>query len=60
MAFPVKNRADAFQVIGRVHARQWGIVPYGDRDGVTVPKRPQLFQRLEAFYGGMRELGERS
>jgi hypothetical protein len=60
MALSVKKRPDAFQVIGSIHARLRSIVPHGDRDGVAVPKRPQLLESLEARYRSICEFGERS
>src|SRR5712691_2387893 len=43
----VKQRPGALQILGRVHARERRVLPHRDRDGVAVPERAQLLQRLE-------------
>src|SRR6267378_2857856 len=43
----VKQRPHAFQVLGRINAKKRCILSHGYGDGVAVPKRAQLLERLE-------------
>lgn len=47
MVHAVKRRPHASQVFGGVNTRQRGIVSHSDCNGVTVPERAQLLERLE-------------
>jgi len=49
MVHAVKRRLHASQVFGGVNTRQRGIVSHCDCNGVTVPERAQLLERLEFF-----------